>query len=231
MQALTHKYLLPLLLAGLILSYWLFSNVPALDIAVSRLFFADGAFWGQNRSWLELPRQFFWNLSLGLILASVIALSLSHSQYWPQRILPTREWNVIFWSFVLGPGILVNAILKSFSGRPRPVRVLDFDGTAPFRAVGEWNGICANNCSFVSGEVSSTTAFCLSGVILIQYHSAWLGPQRVRALYAVLAGIFAFVFMHRIVTGGHFLSDAIFAALLTALVTVFVAALWPKPRH
>lgn len=231
MQALTDKYALPLLLAAIFATYWLFSSIPALDLAASSLFFADGEFWGKGRAWMEILRDLFWNMSLVLVLICVIALSLAHFQTWPLRILPTRSWNIILWSYILGPGVLVNLILKAFSGRPRPNDIHDFGGAAAFRAVGEWDGSCTANCSFVSGEVSGATALCLSCVILIQHHASWLGPQRVRALYGVLIAIFAFVFAHRVVTGGHFLSDAIMAALLTGLVMVFVAALWPQPRR
>lgn len=211
--------------------YWLFSNMPQLDLAVSHAFYSKRQFWGHGSEILQSLRMLFWNLSLAMVLTSVIALSLGYSQAWPQRVLPMRDWNVILWGFLLGPGILVNVILKGFSGRPRPRDTFAFGGDSLFKGLGEWDGRCVTDCSFVSGEVSGTTAFCLSCVILIQAHSSRLGPRRTRALYAILAGSFAFVFLHRIMTGGHYLSDAVMAALLTALVMVFVAVLWPQPRR
>lgn len=230
MQILTHKYTLPLLLAATLASYWLFSNAPAIDLGVSGLFHTDSGFWGVNSAWLHYLRMTFWNLSLGLLLVCVIALSLAHDYRWPQRVLPIRSWNVILWGFLLGPGVLANLILKAFSGRPRPRETLDFGGDYLFRALGQWDGGCTFDCSFVSGEVSGTTAFCLACIILIQHHRARLGALVVRALYGFVAVSFGFVFAHRIITGGHFLSDSILGALLTALVMVFVANLWPKAR-
>ncbi|MDZ7905648.1 MAG: phosphatase PAP2 family protein [Cypionkella sp.] len=231
MQTLTYKYTLPLMLAACIAAYALFALVPALDLAVTRAFYANGAFWGKGVAWLHTMRMVFWNLSLVSVLLCLIALSLGYSQNWPARLMPMRDWNVIFWGFTLGTGVLVNAILKGYSGRPRPRDVTEFGGDAVFRAVGQWDGSCTDDCSFVSGEVSGTTVFCLACMIVIQHHAPRLGPRWSMLAYLAVAASFGFVFLHRVVTGGHFLSDAIMATLLTALVVVLIARYWPQTRR
>jgi len=158
----------------------------------------------------------------------VLALSLGYTMRWPHRLLPIREWNVILWAFILGPGIVVNGILKSFSGRTRPNGLYQFGGDEFFSAVGEFNGLCKANCSFVSGEVSGITAFCLAGVILLQFHRSKLQTRTQTWVYSSLALAFTFVFAQRVLSGGHFLSDALLAAIYTALITALIAQYWPQ---
>lgn len=228
MQALTHRYTLPSLLLATFLVAWLFAAFPQWDLAVAKMAYQNGQFIADRGGLVHAMRMAVWNLSVGMALACVLALSLAHNYEWPRRLLPVRSWNVILWSFLLGPGLLVNTLLKEFSQRARPNDLLSFGGDRFYTPIGQFSGQCQTNCSFVSGEVSGTTAFCLACVIIIQHHQTRLGPQWVRALYAALLACFVFVFAHRVLSGGHFLSDALLAGLFTALVCVFVAALWPQ---
>jgi lipid A 4'-phosphatase len=71
-------------------------------------------------------------------------------------------------------------------------------------------GTCNRNCSFVSGEVSSA-AWTIAPAILVP------GPLR----YVAIGGAFVFtivIAVVRMAAGGHFFSDAVFAALFTALI-------------
>ena len=52
------------------------------------------------------------------------------------------------------PQILVNLLLKSYSGRPRPHQTDLFGGDLPFMPAGSFSGQCENNCSFISGEAA-----------------------------------------------------------------------------
>jgi lipid A 4'-phosphatase len=228
LQILTHRYTLPALFLAIVAVFWLFTANPQWDLEVAKMVFVDGQFVADRGGLVHQLRMLFWNLSLLVFIAAVLAVSLAHSYAWPRRVLPVRAWNVVLWGFLLGPGILVNVILKGFSQRARPVDLLSFGGDRFYAPIGQFSGQCARDCSFVSGEVSGTTAFCLAGVIMIQHHRARLGPKMARLLYAMLALIFVFVFGHRVLSGGHFMSDALLAGLLTALVFVFVAALWPQ---
>ena len=71
-------------------------------------------------------------------------------------------------------------------------------------------GACQANCSFVSGETSSAVWLAAPALLLP-------APWRYAALggVAVYAGAVAFM---RVLLGGHFLSDVIFAAVFTGLV-------------
>ena len=201
---------------------------PQLDLALSGLAYHNGSFVGDTGAAIQSLRAATWNMTLVMLVAAVIALSLGYTARWPHRLLPIREWNIIFWGFLLGPGLLVNAVLKTFSGRTRPKNIAEFGGDQFFTAVGQFHGLCKGNCSFVSGEVSGITAFCLAGVILLEHHRAKLAPTARKWLYAVLGACFVFVLLQRITSGGHFTSDALLAALYTALVMVLLAQFWPQ---
>ena len=68
-------------------------------------------------------------------------------------------------SLALGPGLLVNGVLKENSHRPRPEQTVEFGGPWRFRPFDEFDGECRRNCSFVSGEVA-TSAWTLAPALL-----------------------------------------------------------------
>ena len=118
-------------------------------------------------------------------------------------------------SLALGPGLLVNVALKDHWHRPRPIQVVDFGGADPFRPYDRLDGLCARNCSFVSGEGASAFWTVAPALLL---PPPWSAIALVAALcLAAATGALRMAF------GGHFLSDTIFAALFTWLV---VAACW-----
>ncbi|TWI68166.1 lipid A 4'-phosphatase [Desulfobotulus alkaliphilus] len=123
---------------------------------------------------------------------------------------------------VLGPGLVVNFIFKDHWGRARPVQIESFGGKALFTPAFVMAGECQRNCSFASGHASAAAwLLCLALFARIRKYK----KQMIAAgwLYFVLVG------MGRIVQGGHFLSDVIFALLFVYMVAVFLErAFWPK---
>ena len=63
-----------------------------------------------------------------------------------------RAAVLLAFTMAVGPGLLVNGILKQEWGRPRPVHVDTFGGRDAFKSWYETDGTCPGNCSFVSGE-------------------------------------------------------------------------------
>jgi lipid A 4'-phosphatase len=121
-----------------------------------------------------------------------------------------RAALLIVLAFSLAPGLLVNGLLKEFWGRPRPHQVVEFGGPQEFKAWWDPTGSCPRNCSFVSGEASS--AFAMLAVAAAAPPPAQMPAIGVAVVYGLLIG---FV---RMVVGGHFLSDVVFAGVFTALI-------------
>jgi membrane-associated phospholipid phosphatase len=132
--------------------------------------------------------------------------------FWPKRatIMPARAALFLIVSLLLGPGLLVNTVLKDHWARPRPGMVANFGGDMTFRPWWDPRGSCTDNCSFVSGETSSAVWLAAPALLvpLPWRYAAFAGV----AVYA--AGIAAM----RLLLGGHFLSDVLFAAIFTGLV-------------
>jgi lipid A 4'-phosphatase len=136
--------------------------------------------------------------------------------------MSSRAAFFLILSLALGPGLLVNGILKENWPRPRPYMVTEFGGEYTFTPWWDLRGTCDSNCSFVSGEVSAATWLAAPAMLAPP-------PWRYAAFGAALlyGGIFAFI---RMLAGGHFLSDVIFAGVFTGLVIWAVHGLlfrWP----
>lgn len=150
-----------------------------------------------------------------LVVAAAVlpaGVTLAMRMFWPRRRAPMSSRAALFvaLSLALGPGLLVNAVLKETWSRPRPGMVTEFGGDHAFMPWWDPRGSCRSNCSFVSGETSSAVWMTAPALLA---PPAWRGiALGAAALYALA---FAFI---RLLMGGHFLSDVIFAAVFTGLV-------------
>jgi lipid A 4'-phosphatase len=226
---LRHPRVIPILLVLIAIVFWVWMRDPNLDLRLSAPYFHDGVFVGGRAGIIQFLRTQFWNLSLGMAWLSLGAVLLSYGLNKTTFLgLVRRDWNIILWGFLLGPGLVVNAILKTFSGRARPQNVLNFGGENLYTPIGQIADQCAQNCSFVSGEVSGTTATCIALLMILSAHAHRMSIEMERLAQAGIAGIFGFVFWQRVASGGHFVSDAILAALITALVMAILARYWPQ---
>ena len=188
----------------------LFVAVPSLDLALSRPFFVNGGFRAAHVESLIRLRMLGDQLII-LVLVVIIAAVLGKI-VWPSRPIGIRPRSGLFMiaTLAFGPGLVVNGLFKSFSGRPRPVAVDVFGGPSPFVPAWRFSDYCTSNCSFISGEASS--AMWLMGLV-------FLAPRRLRPLLAVPIGaLVAALSLNRIAFGGHFASDVLIAFGFTLLV-------------
>lgn len=159
------------------------------------------------------------------IVPAVVALIMRI--LWPLRptLISTRSALFLIMSLTLGPGLLVNVVLKEGWARPRPGMVTEFGGDYTFMPWWDPRGACDSNCSFVSGEASSAAWMAAP---------AMLAPPPWRYVALGAAGLYGIAFASmRMLAGGHFLSDVIFAGIFTGLVIWTVYGFlfrWPATR-
>ena len=205
----------------------LFALWPDLDLDVARKFFDAGHFIGRTRA-AEILRSVFYDapyVILGLLLLAYGARRLGEKRGGKTWRGPDgRAILYLLASLALGPGLLVNGVLKENSHRPRPEQTVEFGGPWRFRPFDKFDGECRRNCSFVSGEVA-TSAWTLAPALLAP------PPFRAPAVGAALAFTAATGAL-RMSFGGHYLSDALLAALLTFLI-VLGCYRWylGRPKH
>lgn len=198
-----------------LLTALVFAGWPELDLRVSAAFYrGNGHFVAAGRLG-DAVRQIF----LVVPFAVLVTFGLL---YLARRVGRRIGWGpsgralvMLMASLALGPGLLVNVVLKDHWHRPRPVQVVAFGGADPFRPYDRLDGLCVRNCSFVSGEGASAFWTVAPALLL---PPPWRAVALLSALcFAAAAGTLRMAF------GGHFLSDTIFAALFTWLV---IAACW-----
>lgn len=198
----------------------LFVGFPGIDLAASR-----AAYLGDGRFLLtDLAAARAINASLPkVVLVTVVAIlcAMAAGRRWPivGRIAAFDFRRLLFvaLSFAIGPGLIVNMLLKSYWGRARPNDIIEFGGAAAFTPALVPADQCASNCSFVSGDVAVAFAYVAVAMLL---PARWR-PAGVVAALLLGIGMGAL----RLLQGAHFLSDAVFAALFTLLVIAVLARL------
>ena len=191
-----------------------FGFFPQLDLAISEPFYR------MTMRGLHFParaypptmmlRDFGLWIGVALVLLPIIALAFKLIVPRRRLLIPGRAIVLLLTTIVLAPGLMANVILKDHWGRPRPIDVTQFGGDQRFVAWWDPRGECPNNCSFVSGDVS--------GAMWTVAPAALVPPQwRVLAYCGALA-LGAGMATLRVMAGGHFFTDVVFAGVFTFLI-------------
>ena len=207
----------------------LFGFYPGLDLRIARHFYehvvGNNAFAWRLYPPLMLARDA--GLWIGTLLIAPALAALAVKLILPRRKLLVSGRAILFLTvtLALGPGLLVNVLLKDHWGRPRPIDVAQFGGDQHFVAWWDPRGDCPGNCSFVSGDVSGAFWTIAPAVLTPP-------PWRALCVGAALALGTGMAAM-RAMAGAHFVSDAAFAGLFTFLIIWIVHGLiyrWPRTR-
>lgn len=188
----------------------IFVLFPGIDLAVSSLFYneQEGFFWAKNPVIV-----FIYNIPRPIVLASLIALIILLIDLIFRKRLFNFRPLVLFYIvavMIIGPGLIVHSVFKDHWGRARPSQTVNFGGDKTFTPAFVMTDQCGKNCSFVSGHAGG--AF---GLIAF----AMLFRQRRNTAMAVALTVGAVVGLGRIIQGGHFLSDVLFAFIFVYLTT------------
>ncbi|MDB6080839.1 MAG: hypothetical protein JWO53_111 [Chlamydiia bacterium] len=121
---------------------------------------------------------------------------------------------------IIGAGIITHQLLKETWGRPRPRHIIEFGGKQDFRPyyIPRITPAPEPSKSFPSGHSTCGFYFFCLYFLGRRYKSPLLKSIGIIAG----GGLGIFLSMARIVQGGHFLSDVLFAALLMWETAYFV---------
>jgi membrane-associated phospholipid phosphatase len=204
-----------------------FAVAPSLDVDLAK-FFLQAHQQGPLRE--ILPSLFSFRdiaekvpYAAAALALAVIILKLVN----PRRamVLPSRATVLLLATLAVGPVLVSNVLLKDHWSRPRPREITELGGTQQFRPWWDPRGSCKRNCSFVSGEVSAAFSFLAPAAMMP-------GPWSYVAIGSVTAYGLMIGYI-RIIAGGHFFTDVVFAASLTALIVWLLHGLlcrWERTR-
>lgn len=199
-----------------VLSIGVFLLWPRLDVYFTSLFWENGEFIHADNAVVVGLYWIFAKIQFPYLL---ILFGLLYWAWHKKNPQLRKKTAYLLITLILGPGILVNVILKDNSlGRPRPHQTQTFNGEHEYTAPLHYSGACPRNCSFVSGHAA---------IAFFTLALAWVTGRR-RWLYigvlmgAVLGGV-------RILQGGHFLSDVVFAGWAVYFTCWGIATLMKIP--
>jgi len=141
-----------------------------------------------------------------------------------------RKWRlecgVILLTLMIGSGLIVNTGLKQHWGRPRPRQIIQFGGSAEFLPLGVRGNPGGGN-SFPSGH-ASMAFYWMSLYFVWRNHK-----PRTALMFLAIGLIYGMVMgMARMVQGGHFASDVLWAGAIMYF-TPLCLSLWliRRPVH
>ena len=206
-------------IAAFLLCIFFFLVWPQFDLYVSQYFYdrnSGGFFWGHH-----IIAESIYRLThiIGVIVLITLPLMIAASWLINKDFLVQQRKNLIYHLSVciLGPGLLVNLVLKGNWGRPRPRQILEYGGDKLFEAPFFPSFECLDCHSFVSGHAS--VGFCFFCLALLSDNKNWLWLP---AIAGTIIGA------GRIVQGGHFFSDVMFSGWGIWFCSLFLYTLFFK---
>jgi len=224
-RALAWASLLPLVL---VIAVTIVCRWTSLDLWVSRLFYSESqqAFWFSG-TFVGSVIYYFAPLP-GVVVAS-FGLATFIFGRWIEPLRPWRRQGLLFALVVIiGPGLLINSLLKPHWNRPRPSQLVEFGGKTNYVPPAMLSSH-ENAKSFPSGHASMGFVFMAPAFLLFR-RRRWLAASFL-ALGLLLGGGIG---VCRIAEGGHFLSDVVWSGAIVyfTCLTVFLGMQsWREPRE
>ncbi|CAK8711899.1 PAP2 superfamily protein [Candidatus Electronema halotolerans] len=177
-----------------------------------------------SRAW-PAGNVFPWNMlyqwaAAPAVLLGAAALAVLLAGFWMRKYAAWRkEALFILLLLALGPGLLINVLLKEEFGRARPREIVEFGGSEQFTPF--WRpGTAGTNSSFPSGHAAIAFAALAPWFVLREKQ------RRTAALFLLLGLLFGTcVGVARMLQGAHFFSDILWAGGLVYLVGSLLALL------
>ena len=192
--------------------------LQGLDMYLSNAYFTEDVgfqHWRRDTLWHLC---YFYAQYPALIVIACGIGSLTYSYYLRGNACINCQWYrwgmYLLCVLILGPGLLINGLIKNIYQRPRPYQLVEFGGTECFVSLGSM-GTAGSNSSFPSGHSSIAFFLLAPGLWCLHHHQSkrgWLWLS-----FGFLYG--GLISVSRIAVGAHFLSDTIWACLIMVLVS------------
>ena len=200
-KVLSFDFIFPICVLTLFTIFFRFTNT---DIELQRFFYSSERGWFLKHS---NPWEFLYTYAnlpgLTLIALAILVLILGFKL----KDLFAYKKSALFVVLLalIGPGLLTNMIFKKYWGRPRPAQIQEFGGKEAFLPV--WvKGAAGSRKSFPSGHASIGFFMIAPFFFLRKTSPKW---SRLFLYFGILFGVF--VGIGRMVQGGHFASDVLWA--------------------
>ncbi len=208
--------------SGLILGTLLIRLTDA-DLGLARLVVGPGnrwpgvdhVFWKAIYDYANLP---------AIFLAGGAVICLAAGFFMPRLRKYRRFALFLVLLLALGPGLIVNTVLKDNWGRARPGEIVEFGGQHAYTPILR-PGNSGPNSSFPSGHAA------IGFFLLAPYFFYRTRSGRIAVSFLLLGvGWGLLVGAARILQGGHFLSDVLWAGAIVYLTGALLAALLALDR-
>ncbi|MES2088802.1 MAG: phosphatase PAP2 family protein [Pseudomonadota bacterium] len=224
-----------LIWAGLFLCMALFAKVPQIDLMVAARYYApsEGFLHAQDPVVRAL---YVWSPIIGRTILAALAVFAAMGPWVARLLRPRHEllaqqcagpWRraaiVAVLCGVLGPGLVIEVWFKNAAGRPRPVQVVQFGGDQVFHGAFEHGPDTTKHRSFVSSHAAA--GFWLMSLGLT------CGPVWRRRWFLIGLITGSIIGVGRMMQGGHFLSDIIFAFYAVWVSCEIIALLERRWQH
>lgn len=180
------------------------------ELRLTRAVYGKGGVWpGIGRFPWNFLYDFAWvpaflltGMAAGLLIGGLFVTSLKAQK---------RQALFLLLMLALGPGLLVNTVLKDHLGRARPREIREFGGQSTFTPIWQ-HGDTGKNSSFPSGHAAEAFYLMAPWFVL-------RGRNRIQAACWLAGGLTygCLVGTARILQGGHFLLDVLWAGGLVYL--------------
>jgi membrane-associated PAP2 superfamily phosphatase len=187
------------------------------DLDLAGLFYREGA---PHEGW-AFSRHFPWGLlydygewpAIILAIGCLVLLVIVRLGKAPRRY--ARPCLVVILTVIVGPGLIVNGLLKSTCGRPRPVDVREFDGRWDYRRPWE-RGVPVMGKSFPCGHGSMAYSIASASAFYPYHPAVAVGALVGGIAFGTITGV------ARMAQGGHFATDVLWSGIIVfILIAVF----------
>lgn len=211
-----------MMLTCAIITALLFYFIPQIDLLMSGWFYDETHHFYLSHT----PAVIFVHRAVPYVTAAFVAGAAIWGMmiFWntrSMRIAPYLGAIYLISACALGPGIMVHQVFKDYFQRSRPVQSREFGGQQAFTPAFVVGKECVQNCSFVSGHAAVGFMF---------YALAFIPPLysyriRIFAIGTILGAIFG---IGRVMQGGHFLSDIVFAGFVVYFTCYYLALFFQR---